>query len=73
MSDAAIVTLRIPSSLLERADALLESLAENEEALVLGRPSRSIVLRLAVLRGIEQLEAQVAGASSKKVRQIKKR
>jgi hypothetical protein len=41
---------------------ILDALAENEEAQLLGRASRSVVLRLAVLRGIEQLEAQRAAA-----------
>ena len=60
MSDATIITLRLPRSLVDRADALIDQLAEDEEALLLGRVSRSIVLRLAVLRGLESLEAQVA-------------
>lgn len=59
MSDNLITTLRLPQSLIDRADALIDRLAENEEALLLGRVSRSIVLRLAVLRGLEQLEQQV--------------
>jgi hypothetical protein len=59
MSGTALITLRLPTSLVARADALLDSLAESEETVLLGRPSRSIVLRLAVLRGIEQLEQQV--------------
>lgn len=59
MSDnASIITLRLPQSLLDRADALLERLAREEEAVLLGRVSRSIVLRLAVLRGLESLEAE---------------
>ncbi len=58
MSDSTIITLRLPQSLVDRADALIEPLAESEEALFLGRVSRSIVLRLAVLRGLEALEAQ---------------
>ena len=60
MSDATIITLRLPKSLVDRADTLIDQLAEDEEALLLGRVSRSIVLRLAVLRGLEALEAQVA-------------
>jgi hypothetical protein len=59
MSDTVITTLRLPQSLVDRADALIDELAEGEEALLVGRVSRSIVLRLAVLRGLEQLEAQV--------------
>lgn len=60
MSDATIITLRLPKSFVDRADGLIAQLAENEEALLLGRVSRSIVLRLAVLRGLDALEAQVA-------------
>lgn len=59
-SDATIITLRLPKSFVDRADGLIAQLAEDEEALLLGRVSRSIVLRLAVLRGLEALEAQVA-------------
>lgn len=59
MADTNIITLRLPKSMVDRADALIEPLAEDEESLLLGRVSRSIVLRLAVLRGLEQLENQV--------------
>ena len=61
MSATTIITLRLPQSFVDRSDALIDSLAEDEEALLLGRVSRSIVLRLAVLRGLEILENQVAG------------
>jgi hypothetical protein len=60
MSSTSLITLRLPASLVERADALLDQLNETEETVLLGRASRSTVLRLAVLRGIEQLEAQVS-------------
>jgi hypothetical protein len=60
MSDTTIITLRLPQSFVDRADALIADLAQDEESLLLGRVSRSIVLRLAVLRGLETLEAQVA-------------
>lgn len=66
VSDTLITTLRLPKSLVERADALIDVLAEDEEALLLGRVSRSIVLRLAVLRGLEQLEGQVAARAPKR-------
>ena len=58
MADTIITTLRLPKSLVDRADALIDRLADDEEALLVGRVSRSIVLRLAVRRGLEQLEAQ---------------
>jgi hypothetical protein len=60
MSDTTIITVRLPQSFVDRADALIDNLAKEEESLLLGRVSRSIVLRLAVLRGLEALEAQVA-------------
>ena len=64
MAETTIITLRLPQSLVDRADKLIEQLARDEEALLLGRVSRSIVLRLAVLRGIEALEAQVANRAA---------
>ena len=66
MADTVITTLRLPRSLVDRADALIDRLAEDEEALLLGRVSRSIVLRLAVLRGLENLEAQADNVGAKK-------
>jgi hypothetical protein len=67
MSDTTIITVRLPQSFVDRADALIASLAKEEESLLLGRVSRSIVLRLAVLRGLEALEAQVARRSDARV------
>ena len=65
MSYTSLITLRLPTLLVDRADALLAELADSEEAVLLGRPSRSVVLRLAVLRGLEQLERQVQEAGGK--------
>ena len=56
MADSSIVTLRLPKSLLQRADALIPTLRSNSEIFVVGRLSRSVVLRLAVLRGLEAME-----------------
>jgi hypothetical protein len=74
MSDSTIITLRLPQSLVDRADALINRLAQDEEALLLGRVSRSIVLRLAVLRGLEELEAQAdkRAAAASTAKQAKK-
>jgi hypothetical protein len=69
MADSSIVTLRLPKSLLARADALIPRLRDNSEILVVGRLSRSVVLRLAVLRGLEALEGaspRAAKAGAKK-------
>jgi len=57
MADSSIVTLRLPKSLLQRADALIPALRSNSDIFVVGRLSRSVVLRLAVLRGLEAMEA----------------
>ena len=59
MADSSIVTLRLPKSLLQRADALIPALRSNSDIFVVGRLSRSVVLRLAVLRGLETMETNI--------------
>ena len=51
-------SLRLPADLLSRADVLRPLVAQDEELRAFGRVSRSSVLRLAVLKGLEALEAQ---------------
>lgn len=63
MPDSVIVTLRLPRVLLDRANDLVPKLRDNHEMMVVGRVSRSIVLRLAVLRGLEALERSVQQAN----------
>ena len=65
MADSSIVTLRLPKSLLQRADALIPMLRSNSEIFVVGRLSRSVVLRLAVLRGLEAMETTTPKATVK--------
>jgi hypothetical protein len=65
MADSSIVTLRLPKSLLQRADALIPMLRSNSEIFVVGRLSRSVVLRLAVLRGLEAMETSTPKAPAK--------
>jgi hypothetical protein len=48
--------LRLPRDVHERAAALVERLAEDPELRALGRMSKTAVLRLAVLHGLEVLE-----------------
>jgi hypothetical protein len=70
MADSSIVTLRLPKALLQRADALIPTLRSNSEIFVVGRLSRSVVLRLAVLKGLEVMESaapKAAAASTSKV------
>lgn len=65
MADSSIVTLRLPKSLLARADALIPRLRDNSDIFVVGRLSRSVVLRLAVLRGLETMEESQPRAAAK--------
>jgi hypothetical protein len=44
--------------LLERADALIEVMATDPEVRALGMPTRTAVLRLAIARGLQDLERQ---------------
>jgi hypothetical protein len=73
MADSSIVTLRLPKSLLSRADALIPKLRENSEIFVVGRLSRSVVLRLAVLRGLEAMEAGGTPRAAKPAAKKRKR
>ena len=66
MADSSIVTLRLPKSVLQRADALIPTLPANSEIFVVGRLSRSVVLRLAVLRGLETMESAAPKAAAAK-------
>ncbi|HSF29361.1 MAG TPA: hypothetical protein VLK82_02660 [Candidatus Tectomicrobia bacterium] len=50
--------LRLTQDLLERADALIEVMAGDPEVRALGLPTRTAVLRLAIARGLRDLERQ---------------
>ena len=50
--------LRLTRDLLERADALIEVMAADLEVRALGMPTRTAVLRLAIARGLTDLERQ---------------
>jgi hypothetical protein len=58
------ITLRLPMDLLEKADALVPKVAGHGDLQAV-RITRSTVLRLALLRGIETLEREY-GAKSKR-------
>lgn len=53
-------SLRLPSALLERADALLPVLAGADEVAAHGEVKRATVLRLAIMRGLAELERTYA-------------
>ena len=50
--------LRLTEDLLERADALIAVMAADPEVRALGMPTRTAVLRLAIARGLRDLERQ---------------
>jgi hypothetical protein len=50
--------LRLTQDLLERADALITIMAADPEVRALGMPTRTAVLRLAIARGLQDLERQ---------------
>jgi hypothetical protein len=50
--------LRLTQDLLERADALIAVMAADPEVRALGMPTRTAVLRLAIARGLLDLERQ---------------
>jgi len=50
--------LRLTQDLLERADALIVVMAADPEVRALGMPTRTAVLRLAIARGLRDLERQ---------------
>jgi len=50
--------LRLTQDLLERADALITVMAADPEVRALGMPTRTAVLRLAIARGLCDLEGQ---------------
>ena len=49
------VQLRLPLSLIDQADALIEALNRDRDLSAAGRITRATVLRLAVARGLESL------------------
>jgi hypothetical protein len=50
--------LRLTHNLLERAGALIAAMAADPEVRALGMPTRTAVLRLAIARGLQDLERQ---------------
>jgi len=65
-NDAA-VNLRLPSSALARAEALVDDLAADSMLRASARGvTRSVVLRLAVLRGLDSLEAEHKSSKRKR-------
>jgi hypothetical protein len=56
MADESMtIQLRLPPSLIEQADVLIEALSRDRDLSAAGRITRATVLRLAVARGLEDL------------------
>ena len=58
------VNVRLPRAMVERADALVPLAGDAPELAMLPGVTRSDVLRLAVLRGLAVLEAELAGKAA---------
>lgn len=52
------ITIRVNKDALKRADALARKVAKDSGVAALGRVTRSTVLKLAIARGLEALEAE---------------
>ena len=53
------ILFRLPEDMLQRIDALVPRLARRPELAAWGRTSRAAVLRLLLLKGLEQLEKEL--------------
>lgn len=58
MSRTVMTPLRLPPELLKRAERLLPMVAADPRVSLLGRVSRSTVLRMALISGLDALEKQ---------------
>ena len=58
MSMDVQTSMRLPAELLQRADDLIESLQHDPALSMMGKMTRSKVLRLALSEGLKSLEAQ---------------
>ncbi len=57
MSDEVVTSIRLPREILNRFEELIPAMqVDSETALVFGKVSRSVVIRMALLRGLKALE-----------------
>ena len=68
MANNPLAATRVPQDFLDRADELAKRLANDSslQALIGGRPTRANVLRLAIMRGLEVLEAEHPATTRRK-------
>ena len=68
------IALRVPESILERADALIHHLGSDPTIAALGREvTRSDVLRMAIQRGLAVIETEAGNGKNTEVRKAKRR
>lgn len=68
MANEEQVALRLPADLVERADALVNRVADDPQLAGLGRVTRSSVLRLALAKGLDVLDQETKPRRPKKPR-----
>lgn len=64
MTQDAALTIRLPQELLDRAERLIP-LLESHGPLAATRVSKAVVIRLALMRGLDELERDVRGQKSR--------
>ena len=57
-----LVPIRLPAGVVARADALIEPMAADPKLAALGTVTKAVVLRVALVRGLEALEAEYQAA-----------
>lgn len=62
------ITVRVPADWLERADELALLMNDVDEVRRFGKPTRSMIARLAMQRGLDALERQYGEAPAKRAR-----
>lgn len=65
MARSILTPLRLPPDLVEWADRLVPLVAADPKMAAVGRVTRSSVLRLALVKGLESLEWQYSAPKSK--------
>lgn len=56
-----LLSVRVPPDLLKRADRLVAKLGRDARVTAIGAVSRSTIINLAIVRGLESLEAEYSG------------
>lgn len=62
------ITVRVPAEWLERAEALAGAMASNKTVRGFGRPTRGMIARLAMMRGLEVLEHEFTRTRRRKAK-----